>query len=180
MICVISDIPGILDAMPLDAEITFADHAGRFYARRYAYPPMVGRLVGYLSVCDPPEQSIGELAEALLASRSAIAGAVKTLETTHVIRRTRAAGERLDRVRLDLSSSQALGFDLTEYQELGDLAREGLEVIADAPIERRALLLEMAAFADFLCEQLPLMQQSWLARREALRAEGALPGTAPR
>ena len=52
---------------------------GRFYARRYGFPPMVGRLIGYLAVCDPPEQSIAELAEALLASRSAIAGAVKTL-----------------------------------------------------------------------------------------------------
>ena len=161
--------------MPVDAEITFADHMGRFYARRYAYPPMVGRLVGYLAVCDPPEQSIGELAEALLASRSAIAGAVKTLEATHAIRRTRAAGERMDRVRLDLSSAQARGFDLTEYQELGDLAREGLEVLADAPVERRALLLGIAAFADFLCEQLPVLQEQWEAHLDALREAGELP-----
>ena len=63
--------------MPNDAELTYADHVGRFYARRYAFPPMVGRLLGYLAVCDPSEQSIGDLAEALLASRSAIAGAVK-------------------------------------------------------------------------------------------------------
>lgn len=158
-----------------DAEITFADHMGRFYARRYAYPPMVGRLVGYLAVCEPPDQSIGELAEALLASRSAIAGAVKLLEAAHTIRRTRAAGERMDRVRLDLSSPKARGFDLTEYQELGELAREGLEVLADVPIERRAVLLEMAAFADFLCEQLPMLQQDWIARREVLRAAGELP-----
>ena len=81
----------------------------------------------------------------------------------------------MDRVALDMSSPQALGFDLTEYQELGDLAREGLEVIADAPIERRAMLLEMAAFADFLVEQLPLMEQAWIARRDALRAAGELP-----
>jgi hypothetical protein len=161
--------------MTLDAEITFADHMGRFYARRYGYPPMVGRLVGYLAVCDPPEQSIGELAEALLASRSAIAGAVKVLEASHAIRRTRAAGERMDRVALDQSSANARGFDITEYQELGDLAREGLEVVADAPIERRAVLLELAAFTDFLAEQLPLMQKDWIARRDALRATGELP-----
>ena len=55
--------------MPSDAEITFADHAGRFYARRFGMAPVVGRLIGYLGVCDPREQSIGELAEALLASR---------------------------------------------------------------------------------------------------------------
>src|SRR5581483_7723602 len=127
--------------MPKDAEITFADHMGRFYARRYAFPPMVGRLIGYLMVCDPPEQSIGDLAEALLASRSAIAGAVKALETTHTIRRWRAAGERMDRVQIDLSSPQSMGMDISEYEELYELTREGLEVIGDAPIERRAVLL---------------------------------------
>ncbi len=159
-----------------DAEITFADHAGRFYARRYAFPPMVGRLIGYLAVCDPPDQSIGELAEALLASRSAVSGAVKMVEATaHAIRRTRAAGERMDRVRLDVSSPQARGFDLSEYRELGELMREGLEVVADAPVQRRALLLEMVAFADFLCERLPVLEQEWLGRRDALRAAGELP-----
>ena len=90
--------------MPTDGEITFADHAGRFYARRYGMAPMVGRLLGYLAVCDPREQSIAELADALLASRSAIAGAVTTLETLGLIRRSRAAGERMDRVCIDMSS----------------------------------------------------------------------------
>src|SRR3954452_20355063 len=99
--------------VPTDAQLTFADHMGRFYASRYAFPPMVGRLIGYLAVCDPPEQSIGELADALLASRSAITNAVKALETMHLIRRTRVAGERMDRVRLDPTSSQALGLDTT-------------------------------------------------------------------
>ena len=65
--------------MPTDAEITFADHMGRFCVRRYAFPPMVGRVVGYLAVCDPPQQSIDELADALLASRSAITNAVRAL-----------------------------------------------------------------------------------------------------
>ena len=35
----------------------------------------------------------------------------------------------MDRVRTDFSSAEARGFDITEYQELGDLAREGLEVL---------------------------------------------------
>jgi hypothetical protein len=161
--------------VPADAEITFADHMGRFCARRYAFPPMVGRLLGYLAVCDPPEPSIGELADALLASRSAITGAVKTLETMHAITRTRAAGERMDRVRIDLSSPQALGMDVSEYEELRELAREGLGVVRDAPAERRAVLLEVSAFADFLLEQMPRFQQEWEKRRAALVAAGELP-----
>jgi hypothetical protein len=161
--------------MPTDAEITFADHMGRFYARRYSFPPMAGRLLGYLAVCDPPDPTIGELAEALLASRSAIAGAVRFLETTtHAVKSSRLAGERMDRVRIDLSSPQALGMDVSEYEELAELAREGLEVLRDAPAERRAALLEMSAFAEFLLEQMPKLQQQWEARRRALVASGDL------
>jgi DNA-binding transcriptional regulator GbsR (MarR family) len=166
--------------VPTDAEITFADHMGRFYARRYGFPPMMGRLLGYLSVCDPPEQSIGELAEALLASRSAVAGAVKVLEATRAIRRSRAAGERMDRVQIDLTSPQSMGMDISEYEELRELAQEGLEVVRDAPMERQAVLLEVSAFADFLVERIPLLQQEWDARREALVAAGRLPAVSHR
>jgi hypothetical protein len=166
--------------MPTDAEITFADHMGRFYARRYSFPPMAGRLLGYLSVCDPPDPTIGELAEALLASRSAIAGAVKFLETTtHTVQRSRVAGDRMDRVRIDLSSPQAMGMDVSEYQELSELAREGLDVLGDASAERRAVLLELSAFADFLLEQIPKFQTEWEARRRALVASGDLPEQRP-
>jgi len=161
--------------MPRDEEITFADHLGRFYARRYGFPPMVGRVLGYLLVCEPRDQSIAELSEALLASRSAITGALDVLERLHAIRRSRAAGERMDRVRTDFSSAKARGFDITEYQELGDLAREGLDVLSDAPPERQAELLELSAFADFLVEQTQRMKQEWEARRDALRTSGELP-----
>jgi DNA-binding MarR family transcriptional regulator len=102
--------------VPTDAEITFADHAGRLYARRYGFAPMVGRLIGYLSLCDPREQTIAELADALLASRSAITGAVNTLENLGLVHRSRAAGERMDRVHIDLTG-QAFGFDVSEYKE---------------------------------------------------------------
>jgi DNA-binding MarR family transcriptional regulator len=161
--------------MPTDAQITFADHMGRFCARRYALPPMVGRLLGYLSVCDPPEQTVAELADALLASRSAITGAVKTLETMKLVRRTRSAGERMDRVRIDVASAEAMGMGTDEYEELRDLAHEGLAVVADASPERRAALLETAAFSEFLLEQIPRMREEWVRRRAELVAAGKLP-----
>jgi hypothetical protein len=166
--------------VPTDAEITFADHSGRLYARRYGMAPMVGRLLGYLAICDPREQSIAELAEALLASRSAIAGAVNALDTIGTIRRSRAAGERMDRVSIDLTGSRSMGFDVTEYQEQGDLAREGLTLLAGEPVERRAVLLEWAAFADFLVARLPELETDWRTHREALRRAGDLPPAPPK
>ena len=65
-----------------------------------------------------------------------------------------------------------MGFDLSEYQEQGELAREGLRLLGDAPPERQAILLEWAAFADFLVERLPVLEQEWKERRETLRAAG--------
>jgi hypothetical protein len=84
----------------------------------------------------------------------------------------------MDRVRIDMSSPQAKGMDISEYEELRDMAQEGLEVVRDAPIARQAVLLEMAAFAEFLVERIPVLQQEWKERRAALVVEGRLPATA--
>jgi hypothetical protein len=92
-----------------------------------------------------------------------------------LIRRTRVAGERMDRVRLD-PSPQAMGLDTTEYEEMRELVREGLEVVRDAPAERQARLLEWSEFMDFVLEQVKRMEQEWLQRRAALVAAGKLPG----
>ena len=164
--------------MSHDAQLTFADHLGRFYARQYSFPPMAGRLLGYLFVCDPPQQTIDELGEALLASRSAITGAVTLLEGYRMVRRTRAAGERVDRVSLDPASEQPQNFDGAIHEEHAALFREGLAVLADASPERRAPLEEMVALADFLAERLPALRDEWQTHRDQLRASGRLPAPA--
>ncbi len=41
------------------------------------------------------------------------------------------------------------------------------------------MLLETSAFAEFLLEQMPLFQQEWEARRQALVASGDLPEKRP-
>ncbi|GAA2402722.1 hypothetical protein GCM10010255_40680 [Streptomyces coeruleofuscus] len=73
--------------------------------------------MGYLFVCDPPQQTIDELSQALLASRSAVTGAVRLLESYGMVRRTRAADERMDRVSLDPASQQPQNFDSDVHKE---------------------------------------------------------------
>ncbi len=138
---------------------------------------MAGRLLGYLFVCDPPQQTIDELSEALLASRSAITGAVKLLETYKMARRTRVAGDRVDRVDLEPASQQPQNFDSAIHKEHAALFREGLELLVDAPAERRAPLEEMAALAEFLADRLPRLLDEWHAYRDELRASGKFPAS---
>jgi hypothetical protein len=68
-----------------------------------------------------------------------------------------------------------MGLDITEYEETCDLAREGLELLSDAPVERRAALVEMSALADLVLEEMRTIQQRWKERRAALVASGDLP-----
>jgi hypothetical protein len=149
-------------------ELAFADRAGLFYSREYGFPPVTGRLLGYLAVCDPPQQSIADLAEALLASRSAITGAVKELESYHAVRRTRAAGDRVDRVSIDPAAGlQPRGFQAAIYQEQAELMRDALALQPAGPSARQAMLAEAEAFYEFLARRLPEVLAEWRAQNSA-------------
>lgn len=149
--------------MPSEEQLAFADRAGRYYASSYRLSPVAGRLLGYLTVCEPAEQTIAELAEALLASRSAINGAVNQLEGLRAVRRARAAGERVDRVSLDPAVVQPPGFTQDPYLQLAELARDGLALVKDS--QRRAILTETAELGDFMARRMPELLDEFRASR---------------
>jgi len=149
--------------MDRDKVLIMADHTGRFYAERYGLSPVAGRLIGYLYVCQPAEQSINDIAKTLLTSRSAINSAVKTLEAQRLITRSRPAGTRADLIHLSPLSKESMGFDPTEYQHMANLAREGLELLGNEPSERRQSLEAVASLNEFMVERLPQLYEEWAA-----------------
>ena len=148
--------------MDRDKVLIYANHMGRSLAKRYGYPPVTGRVIGYLSVCEPMQQSINDIAEALLTSRSAVNNALKMLESQKLITRTRPAGTRADVVFANPISWENAGFDPGEYQETAQLAREGLALLEDASAERRQPLEAAASMGDFLAERLPKLFDEWI------------------
>jgi hypothetical protein len=161
--------------MATDAELAFVDQLGRFFARQYGLPPVTGRVSGWLLICDPPEQTAAEIAEALQTSRSAVGSAIASLENQGQILRTRAAGERADRVSIHPDAAVRSLESPVEYGAMLALARHGLEVLRDAPPARRARLLGAVAFYEFLLERMPALADEWRGRRDALLASGELP-----
>lgn len=148
--------------MDNDKVLIMADHTGRFYSERYGFPPVAGRLIGYLYVCQPAAQSINDIAKALLTSRSAINGAVTTLETQKLIKRLRPAGTRADLISLSPLSRENMGFDPTEYEQMARLAREGLELIGEDSSERRESLEAVVSLNEFMVERLPQLYDEWV------------------
>jgi predicted ArsR family transcriptional regulator len=161
--------------MAAESELAFVDQLGRFFARQYGLPPVTGRVLGWLLICDPPEQTAAEIAEALQTSRSAVGSAIASLENQGQIQRTRAAGERADRVSFHPEADVRSLESPVEYGAMLALARHGLEVLRDAPAARRARLVGAVAFYEFLLERMPALADEWRARRDALQASGELP-----
>src|SRR5262245_58271613 len=128
-----------------DTELAFADKLGRYFGRQYGLPPVFGRVFAWLLICDPPEQTAAEIADALHTSRSAVGSAVVALENQGLVVRTRAAGERADRVSFHPEAAVRGLESSEEYGAMMALAREGLEVLGAASPERRARLLETVA-----------------------------------
>ena len=157
--------------MNRDKVLLLADHTGRFYAERYGFPPVAGRLIGYLYVCQPAQQSINDIADTLLTSRSAINNAVKMLETQKLISRSRPAGTRADLISLNPLGRENMGFDPTEYLQMASLAREGLDLLGDASPERRQALEVVLSLNEFLAERLPQLYEEWNAYHQ--KAQGS-------
>ena len=147
--------------MDRDKVLIFSDHLGRFYAERYGFPPVAGRLIGYLYVCEPAQQSINDIADTLLTSRSAINNGVKTLETQKLIHRSRPAGTRADLISLNPLGWENMGFDPSEYQQMASLAHEGLALLADSSPERRQALEVVASLNEFMALRLPQLFEEW-------------------
>ncbi|HSX00341.1 MAG TPA: MarR family winged helix-turn-helix transcriptional regulator [Patescibacteria group bacterium] len=148
--------------MDRDKILIMADHTGRFYSERYGFSPVAGRLIGYLYACQPAQQSINDIAKTLLTSRSAINGAVKTLEAQRLVKRSRPAGTRADLISLTPLSRENMGFDPAEYQQMANLAREGLELLGDDASERRESLEAVISLNEFMVERLPQLYEEWV------------------
>ena len=158
-----------------DQQLRFCDDLSRFCVRELAFPPVAGRLLAYLAVCDPAAQPINDLADALLASRSAITQAIVLLEGRDMARRTRARGERVDRVSANFDVSLfERDFDASGYAEQAALIRRGIALLPeDDTSGRRQDLTELAALNDFFAEKFPALRQEWAERLAHLRRSGA-------
>ena len=161
--------------MATEAELDFTDRMGRFFAGQYGMPPATGRVAGWLLLCDPPAQTAAEIADELQMSRSAVGQSVAWLEKSGMVRKTRASGERADRIVINPSYGVQSLESAGEYEALAALSRSGLSAIAGASLERRGRLLGMVYLSEFLIERMPKLADEWREYVETLRAKGELP-----
>jgi DNA-binding transcriptional regulator GbsR (MarR family) len=145
----------------VDAKLwQFVDANGEWMSKSYGLPRMTGRVLAWLLVCDPPEQTAAELAEALDASKGAISGATGMLVRARLVDRLHVRGERADRFRVRPGA-----WDDQVRDRSVDLARavvaQGLEALAAEPPARRARLEELDAFYAWYQSRMQALWEEW-------------------
>lgn len=71
------------------------------FAQHFGLPPITGRILGWLLICDPPEQSAGEIADAIGASRASLTTSMRLLTMGELVRQRHRPGERTTYFRID-------------------------------------------------------------------------------
>jgi DNA-binding transcriptional regulator GbsR (MarR family) len=138
----------------------FVDAIGVWASKSYGLPQMTGRVLGWLLVCDPAEQSAAQLAEALDASKGSISGATGMLVRARLVDRLHVRGERADRFRI-----RPEAWDDQVRDQSADEARaliaQGLEALKGEPAARRARLEELDAFYAWWQSRMPALWDEW-------------------
>jgi hypothetical protein len=153
-----------------DRQAAFVEEMGSYLAS-VGMTPMAGRLMAWLLICDPVEQTAADLAHDLHASRGAISGALHQLETAGFVRRTRRRGDRREFVSMPASAIRSLvGSAGTIYQGLALIAAHGVGVVQDLPPPARERIEEFHDFVAFVQDALPKLMAQYLAERDEATA----------
>lgn len=154
------------------AQSAFIEEMGQFLGG-YGMTPMAGRMWGWLLLCDPPEQTAAQIAEALQASRGAISGTARILTSAGFIRRTTRPGDRREYFS---SPPEALDSMLSSagvvYHRLREIAERGLAAAGESP-SAEARLREFRDVVAFIETELPRLIERFFAERNATAAAGS-------
>lgn len=84
-----------------DEVLEWVERVAMFCAEEYGVPPISGRILGWLMICDPPEQTAGQIGEAIGASKASLATNMRVLTDAKFVRRRTRPGERTNYYRVD-------------------------------------------------------------------------------
>lgn len=152
---------------PTDAQLAFVEEFA-LVLERMGLVRMVGRTVGWLLVCDPPEQTFNQIAEALQASKGSISSSLKTLTTMRWVDKTTKPGDRRDYYTI----RPAILPELTRqqsgmYEGLTETTSRGLALFDDPNGNQAARVREMHDFFVWMGKEMPALLDRWDAERRS-------------
>jgi len=157
-------------------EARFVERITRVLAAE-GLPPVAGRMWGWLLVCDPPEQTAADLAEAIGASRGSISGMARLLEPSGLIERTTRPGERREYYRAAPDAMlRVLEARHRQLQPALHAFDQALEDLAHRPPEALHRLSDARHLYALMVREYPALMDKFRTERAARAAAGAPAG----
>lgn len=129
-------------------EATFVDRFGLFMEMLGATRTM-GRVYGWLLICDPPQQSLSELAAALSVSKASVSTVARQLQEGGMIERLPSATRQHHYRVTPGGFSSVLDTQLSLMKPGIDVADFGLSVLGNDRAEQRERLEDFRDFCEF-------------------------------
>ncbi|MBK8904642.1 MAG: MarR family transcriptional regulator [Anaerolineaceae bacterium] len=153
---------------PDEQLLHYVEEFGLFF-EQFGLARTAGRILGWLLVCDPPHQTMDELAKALQVSKSSISTASRLLIQTGLVSKVSFPGERKDFYRISEDAwIQAWTAKNNQTTAMRLLAERGLALLPDDQSGRRSRLETMRDLYEFLEAELPKLTERWLKERAEL------------
>ncbi|MEU2013854.1 hypothetical protein [Nocardia sp. NPDC019302] len=113
-----------------DATSEWVERVAAFCVEEWGLTPITGRILGILMICDPPERSAGQIAEAIRASRASLTSNMRLLTTIGLIRKVRIPGDRTAYYRIEDDAWQkVIQHKIASLAAFGDIAEDGLALV---------------------------------------------------
>ena len=143
-------------AMPLEAREWVEQLS--ILLERDGLPRMAGRIFGWLLLCDPPEQSMEELAAAVQGSKASMSTMTRLLVNAALVEKVRLPGARRDAFRIRPGQWRQLWRSRMQLvDEATRLTGRGLALLEGRPAWVRARLEDLYYQYRFIGERLPAL-----------------------
>ncbi len=154
--------------MPLGSTYTtdhFVEELGLLFAD-LGQPRMMGRMLAWLLICDPPDQSSGELVQALQASKATVSTMSRALIGMGLVERVARPGDRRTYFRVKPGASPMLVQSKLDavFRFAAALCR-ALEHAEDHAPDQAERLREMHDLYAFLETEIPALLERWERKR---------------
>jgi DNA-binding Lrp family transcriptional regulator len=123
---------------------------------------MMGKVLGWLLVCDPPEQTAASIAEAVGASAGSVSTTTRALEQMGMIERFGVTGKRSAHFRVKpFMWGQMMRRRMASIVQMGELSEEGIRRFSPDDRERALRLRELGSYCDFIQREFPEFVGRW-------------------
>jgi DNA-binding MarR family transcriptional regulator len=118
----------------------WVERVANFCAEQYGMPPITGRILGWLMICDPAEQSATEIADAIGASRASLTTNMRLLTAGEYVRRRTRPGERTSYYRIDEDAwRRAIRRKLASLDSFRGITGEGLDLLGSNTVRAKRI-----------------------------------------